>query len=416
MRHGLNFLMLIFLAATIAFAGCRGPADPWANVVHSDVLDKAGVQYYWQKLIDLSKGERIARLLRLDENLYCLTDRNRIIAIDAQKGVFKWSQTIGTPAQMVFRFVHVDRMSLGENVATIEEIVDPAKLKRQPSFGALIVNTENRVTVINRDSGQVVRDIPFNFVANTGGGSDGKSFFVASTGGVVYMVQLEEAAEFPVFSPEAMISSPIACYGGNFYVGTVNSRFQARLIRPQGSAAAWTKTLGGAVMAASPERTLFYVGDNGCFVPCSDGRLYAFHPLHGGDLWNQPFVCQGPLISPVQVGKQTIFQYADRDKLYAIDLATGRKRWDNPAGRLALSVMDNEVFMLDGARNLLIVDEMLGTVKQSFAMTGYELFAANTLAPAVWAASVDGKVVCIRKLSAGHLKPDMLGPTTRPMQ
>ncbi|MCD4700145.1 MAG: hypothetical protein K8R91_06205, partial [Phycisphaerae bacterium] len=115
---------------------------------------------------------------------------------------------------------------------------------------------------------------------------------------------------------------------------------------------------------------------------------------------------------PVQVGRHTVFQYARRDRFYAIDLANGRERWNLPDGRtvLALAKIDNQPYamVLTAGKQLLLVHEILGKVEKSFPMTGLDLFAANAVKPVVYAAATDGKFVCITPESVKHLTANML--------
>jgi len=149
------------------------------------------------------------------------------------------------------------------------------------------------------------------------------------------------------------------------------------------------------------------VDRRGCFVPCEDNRLYAFDGLTGAELW-EPFICQGPLRDPIQVGANTIFQYAHGDQFYAINLVNGKERWHKADPRLVMAATGGNVYLLDKSRNLLIVNEILGTVKASLPMTGMDVFARNTDASAMYTATRDGRVFCIRLLSAGHMTPDDL--------
>ena len=73
-----------------------------------------------------------------------------------------------------------------------------------------------------------------------------------------------------------------------------------------------------------------------------------------------------------------------------------------------LAAFDGEVYLLNENNTLLIIDEMLGTVKTSMPLTGWDLFVANTSTPAVYLASKSGNLACIRKTTAGHLTPEML--------
>jgi outer membrane protein assembly factor BamB len=174
----------------------------------------------------------------------------------------------------------------------------------------------------------------------------------------------------------------------------------------------WTSNKPESFPMHGPVMTDLHVDSRGCFVPCGDNRLYAYDRLTGKPLWD-PFVCQGALQTPVQVGEATIFQLAARDKFYAIDIGSGTQRWTNDRGRLivaALKENGNQVCMLDFSDNLHIVDEMNGqdTTKQTVVMSGFSAFAANAVAPAIYAGTADGRVVCIRTKSAGQLTRDML--------
>jgi hypothetical protein len=163
----------------------------------------------------------------------------------------------------------------------------------------------------------------------------------------------------------------------------------------------WRQDLNGTLSAA------FHVDERGCFVPGEDRRVYALDPIAGRKLWD-PFICQGPLRSDIQVSTQTVFQYAVQDKLYAINLVSGAQRWTLKEGRTVLAVMDGRVYLLDAAGMLRVVDEMLGTVQFTLPMNGFTLFLPNTTAPAVYAATADGLVSCIRPVEAGYMTIEML--------
>jgi len=385
-------------AAFAFLAGC-GPGRP--EPVHSDVLAKAGLQYYWQLPLGLARREHLVRLERIDENLYCLTDRHRLIAIDAASGRLKWSADIGGPGTTVFQPTHADGVRLSQQVAGIKEILSPGRAGKLGPFDVVMVNTLSYVLVFDRRTGEVYRKIPFDFAANAGGASDGEFFYVGSTKGWYFAIRVNEAVKAWWLSAADMMTAPLKYYAGRLYLADDSGQVIATAVGEQGRKV-WSQKLPAPVTAE------FHVDGRGCFVPCDDNRLYAFGLRAGRPLWDRPFVCQGPLRDAVQVAARTIFQFARRDKFYAINLANGKERWSRPDGRKVLAVMDGEVFLLNSSNTLLIVDEMLGTVRASMPLTGWELFAANTAMPAVYAATRDGRLACIRKVEAGYLKPEML--------
>jgi outer membrane protein assembly factor BamB len=151
-----------------------------------------------------------------------------------------------------------------------------------------------------------------------------------------------------------------------------------------------------------------HVDSRGCFIPCEDNFLYAFTPDLSLKLWDHPFACKGPLRQAAQVGERTIFQRAEGDKLYAINLVDGQERWNLPQGLQVLAEVGTDTLVRATGNRLLLVDEILGTVKATAYLGGYDLFMANAADPVVYAAWHQGRVTCFRPLTAGRVTPEML--------
>lgn len=392
----------VFLALMmVALVGCKAPAP---QSVHSDVLAKADLQYYWNLELALEPEEVVSRLIRLDENLYFLTSKHRLITIDAARGLLKWSHQIGGPGATVFDPIHADGVVIPEKIPGVKAILTPEPPGQIKPFDAVMINTLSYVLVFDRATGKLYRKIPFDFAANTSGASDGVSFYVGSTNGWYYAILLREAVKGWWSVAGDMITAPIRHYQDRIYVADDSGVVYATSTAgPDKGKKVWTRRLGGPVTAG------FHVDSRGCFVGSDDHRIYAFNLEDGKAIWEQPFLCRGPLRESIQVGANTIFQFARRDKFYAINLVTGKQRWSLPEGRKVLALSDGEVFLLTSTNTLLLVDEMLGTVKTSLPLTGWDLFAANVSQPAVYVASRDGKAACIRKVSAGRLTAESLG-------
>ncbi len=396
MHKWIKFLLIV--AACLQLSGCRKKA---VQLLHPDVLAKASLQYYWKLPLDLDRRETIARMFRLDENLYCLTSRNRLITIDAAVGKLKWSHSIADAGHRVFRPTHADKVVLPEKVAGIKEILSPETASEPEPFDALLINTLSHVLVFDRNTGKLYRKIPLGFAANTAGESDGVYFYVGSARGWYYAVRLREAVKAWWHSAEDMIHVPVKYFDGSIYVADQAGSLIATRTGEVGKKS-WTRTFNGSVAGE------FHVDKRGCFVSCEDRRVYALDLLTGENLWAQPFVCRGVPQDDIQVAENTIFQFAERDKLYAINLTTGKERWSKAGGRKVLAAFDGEVYLLNVNNTLLIVDEVLGTVKTSLPMTGWEIFAPDLSTPAIYVASRDAEVACIRKIAAGRLTPEML--------
>lgn len=396
MRRATRWLTVALVASSSAlWTGCAGRGQ--VNV-GPEVLAKAGLQYYWTLSLDLDRGETIAWIQRIDENLYCLTNKNKLIALNASNGLMKWQLVVARPNATVFRPVHADGVSIGAQTGGIREILHPDKIKRLKPFDAVIINTLSKVLVIDRTTGQVHRDIPLDFAANTSVACDGQNIYAGSIKGWYYAIRIDAAVKDWWGAANDMITAPVVYFADRLYIADNSGLIFAVDVR-HGGKKVWKRQLTGAVTAP------FHVDGRGCFVASDGNRVYAFSLTDGRPLWSHPFVCQGPIRDATQVAANTIFQYARRDRFYAINIVTGRQRWSTPVGRKVLAVMDGEAYILSSAGNMLVADEVLGTIRTSLPMTGWDLFAANTTTPAIYVATGGGKLACIRKLSAGRLSP-----------
>ncbi len=383
-------------------AGCA--SGPQADrMLHPDVLAKADLQYYWKLPLQLRGGESVVRLYLLDETLYCMTDRNRAIAVDAAMGRPLWSYDVAPAGEKVFPPCHAAEALLTEQAILPAAMRLPSDTPALERYAIVAFNTIRKAVVLNRATGAVLRELSFPFVANTGGATNGQSFFVGSGKGWCHAFSLMEGVSMWDVSTDDMLASAPKCYLGLVYLAGQDGYFYC-FDSSQKPRRVFRQKMQGPVTAE------IHVSERGCYVPSEDFRLYAYEPGAGTKLW-EPFVCQGPLRQAVQVSSNTVYQYAEGDRFYAINLVDGQKRWDTAQGRLVLAAMEGNAYVLTAGRDLRIVNEILGTVKHSLPMTGWELFAPNTHAPAIYVATADGQLACIRLLGAGHLTPDMIrGP------
>jgi len=413
MRGWAKFLWIVTIGAVLA--GCGQGLDfgrkGQAAVVGPEELAKVGLQCYWPRELAMDEGESLRNLWRLDENLYCLTSRNRLYVIDAAKGLLRWQCDLGDPGAAVFPPVHANQALLPKAVLGIKDMLLPRGGPAITPVDLVMFNTLTELLVLERKTGELYRRIKFEFSASTSGATDGDYFYVGSTNGRYYTIRLAEAVRVWEGTSEGIIAAPPVVFGGRLYVASTDGGLDAlqtgdRLRR------VWRSEDKGSQAMRGPVNAPFHVDERGCFIPCEDYRLYAFQLATGSPLW-PPVICKGPLRDAVQVGEQTIFQYARDDGFYAINITNGQQRWRLPEGRKVLALMDGDVYLQDAGRNLLIVDEVLGKVKASVPLTGLDILVPNLKAAAIYAGTSDGKVLCIRPLSAGRLTPEMLREPVR---
>ena len=172
--RGLMKPVVLLIVSGILVGCASGPTMTAAQRAarHAKSVGNAGLQYYW-KCDELSQllddGEKVARTYVIDENLYCLTNMNRLMAIDAARGVLRWSRWVhvAKPGKEVFDPVHVKTEKITYTPPTRKEVLEGKveKGRKVKAFDAVIISTRVNALLIDRTSGQVLRDIRFNFTA-----------------------------------------------------------------------------------------------------------------------------------------------------------------------------------------------------------------------------------------------------------
>jgi outer membrane protein assembly factor BamB len=375
-------------------ASDRGREDDGRNAeetVEPVELEEAGLQAYWRLKIRLSFREVIVRMYLLGENLYCLTSNGRLIALDPKRGLTRWEYQLPREKEIIYRPSHP--------ALPVTLRVGVGKKRKEETFYAVIVNTMTQLIVLDRETGEEMRNEELPFPASCGGASDGKDFFVASVKGLYHALSLDKGVHLWAKRTNGAVRAPLVYYREYVYVAGEDHSLYVSKARPDGKKV-WQWKLDGAVVAG------FEVEDRGCFVPCEDGRIYAFNPFTGRQLW-PAFVCRESLTTAVQVGSKALFQYAKGDNFYAVNIANGAELWSMRDGRLVLAVIKGDVYLLDKDGNVRIVDEARGTLKAVVSLSGLMTFAPNVQQPAIYGASESGWVICIKPLSEGHVKPGM---------
>ena len=315
-------LTLVLLAG---MTGCSsGPRASWDLAVTDAELAEAGLAYYWQNIVPLGPEEKIAHIWHLDENVYCLTDRNRVWVFDASTGERRWSEQLGPPRRRFFAASHADRVLLPGAVGVNVAVNAPAD-RRLTEYDIVIFNTVTDALVYNRASGgEPLQRIDFSradFAANTAVACDGTRVYVGSVKGRYYALDLETGLVSWKLRTQAPISATPAIMGQTLYVASSDATIYATDIGTKNGRKIWP-------IPEAPQASAAFVGDvavedRGVFAGSQDYSVYAFEPVTGKQMWR--FRCSGAVMRPVQVGKANVYACAEGDKFYAIDLATGQR-------------------------------------------------------------------------------------------
>ena len=255
MRSLLNLLM----ASTVAMAAVscspkpapQAPAPPaQAPIPNAQTLAKANLQYYWKmerKDVALQEGEFINIIYKLDENLYAVTNLDRLICIDKDRGLLKWSYTIRTNGERIFRPSETAKeVTLARRPPSTTQIVNKAAYNDPTRFHLVVINTTTHLFVLDRDNGDLIRDIKLPFAAATGTATDGPYAFIATAEGNYTAILLDEAAPIWSLGTNSSVNVAPAVGSGLVYVGgtdgVIRTARTSREAHPE-----WHATLGAAI-------------------------------------------------------------------------------------------------------------------------------------------------------------------------
>jgi len=386
------------IMALVSVGGCAASSEA-PTALSPELLAKASLECYWQAEIPLASGERVRKLWRLDENVYALTTDNRLVALSAATGRYRWAVEVAEPGRQVFAPCHADGILLSE-AGGIASILKPPSLLGLTPFDGVMINTVSRLTLIDRATGKVKRRLEFKNPVNTGGDSDGVHFYVGSASGHYHAVRLSEGLFQWSMSTGDLISAAPAVFDRQVYVASTDGSFSC--VRPtmEMNRRQWKQQTQGPISAA------FVVEKRGAFVASRDHALYAYEPSLGEMLWQ--FRAEGPLRSAPQVGQRTVFVRSEQDRFYALDVATGRKRWDLTDGVHVVAVIGSDAYVLSGGGDLLVVEESIGKVKLALPTTGLDFLVPNARVPVIYVGTSDGRVGCLRASGAKRLTASML--------
>jgi outer membrane protein assembly factor BamB len=413
--------LLVLLIVSGALLGCQTPSLTNAAkaktaitpqqkaALHAKALEDAGLRYYWkcEKLTSLlNRGERIARTYLLDENFYCLTTENRLMAIDATNGTLQWGKWVhaAKPGVTVFDPAHAKDVTITRTPPTRKEILQPRSVPTRTikEIDLVVISTRTNALVIDRKTGDVIRDIKFSFAtaASAGVCTNGRLLFVPDSKGTYHALLMHEMLESWSLAVEGAIKVAPRYVADKVVVAFEDGHIQvANTFETRKRV--WTRVLEAGIEAP------ILATANHLLVPCMDRLLYAFDTATGQRLW-EPYNCKKPLLDAPQLSDVSVFQYAQGGQFHALALVSGKLRWTSSEARSVLAAMKGNVYLKDADNRILQVDEILGEIKASIDMPKGDLLTANTAVPGIYGATRNGKVYCVRLITAGHITAEML--------
>lgn len=466
MSHRLTRVLLLAVVAALSSSTLAAHA---ADLMSQTAIDRLGAQRYWEVALDLPGGETVSRATLLDDNLYVLTDSNRVYAVHSLTGVVRWSRQIADPGQTVRGPSHNDNyvfFTTGGTVSVLNRRSGDAAAEPRVLDG-VIIEVRHDTATISKGSDHGVRPKDVFKVYKLGDSGEPTGDPIAelqiettknrtSKGHLTRLSSSEKAqsgnqvfasVELPLERVKLPFAASCAAVAdaSRIYVCSANQRFYSLDIL--GGFQHWQLMAPKTVSATPILRgdDLFYGGQDGHVVSCtkadrvknwifeteapifadlnvtdknvfaasSDRSLYCLDRETGKRIWRVRFdtpLSEGPVVSEGRV-----YQQVPGQGLVVLDLKTGEQLWHRDAGGQFLVQFEDDVLLYGGEsiRQIIRLDAKSGRVKDLSDVADVRFAAADRVNQAIILASPRGELLCLRSKKAPYLKPEQLAEVLR---
>jgi outer membrane protein assembly factor BamB len=350
--------------ALVALAGATAWADE--DYVPAEPLRAAGMIKTWQLRLPLDKGQELADVYLVDDQLYAATNDGYVFAIHADTGANRWLRHVTSEGYRVGRPCHA-----GERVIFV---------------------TPTTILELNRLTGEGVLKHELDIPAGTFGTTDGTYLYVGGLDRRVYAFAVANARMMWKAITSGPVNGTPALYQGQLFAASSDGIVYS--CRAVDKAYRWQKQLYGSVTAD------LVADERGVYVAGQDQSLYLLDLQFGEIRWQARF--SGPLYEAPVVTPAVAFQFCADDGLVAVNTAQvdvdQRVRWKLPEGRHLLTVDAEHACVLSRDGTMLVVDIADGKLAETVPAPGMTLGAPSPERTAIYVASPDGRLLCARPL------------------
>jgi outer membrane protein assembly factor BamB len=463
-RFGLGAILITM----VGFSSWPAPSAA-ADLLSQRAVERLASQRYWQLHLPLVGDETLARIVLLDDNLYALTDTNKVFAVHSRTGVIRWStlvaeegKTIRGPshaAQHVFfttpgavRVFHRRTGELASEPRTLRGVIidvahdiatvaigqvhgvrngdilgvyrlsDQGDFEKKPLARLRITwidadRSRGRLTVFDKRRRPLPGDrveahvrlplekVKLPFAASSAAVADDTRVYVGAANQRFYSLNIHSGFEHWQLLTPKTVSSTPLLHQGDLYIAGLDGRVLSCTKDERNKN--WVFQTEGPVFA-----DLFIEGEH-VYAASSDRSLYCLDRRTGRRVWRERF--DTPLTEAPIVSHGRVYQPVTRHGLNVLDAQTGKHLWTWPEAGRFLVQFEEDAYLLTGSSPFQVVrvDAETGR-KKAVVDAGLTALATGSHEDqCILLASRAGDLTCLRSEKAPRLKPALLAEVLR---
>ncbi len=369
-RTILVIIVGVFVAgAGVHAAGAKVPARAASEpLVSRPLLRSAGLQWNWEIQLPIRSGETLDRLFVFGDVVYALTDTNFLLSLDRATGRARFGLTLA---------------EVGLPVA------DPLFYEDKLWF-----MVGGRLICVDPEQRQVVRRMTLKGIGGSAAGPIARNtdyLYVPGADGLLHVFWVDGYIEAFSVRPDnkTAVTSVVAdndlaifaSAGGNV-VSIAADRNQKR----------WQFDLLGGVTApiVRDGRWLYVSG--------RDAKVYKLDVERGRNVWlGREFYAGMALKWAPVVGREVIYQFADRQGLHAVRKESGQKAWTLENGLAVLAEAGSRAYVFQDPGLLVAMDNGTGRKIWSLNAADVTRYVVNVAdaEPRIYLADDTGRLMSI---------------------
>jgi len=316
-----------------AMGGCSSPPPPARS--HAEIVleaEKVGLRELWHHRMPLIGNDQWVKVWRVGDSIYATTKHSHLLRFTASSGTLAWNVELGNPEFPIYR---------------------PADI---PESDYVLVISKGKGFWLHKKTGDIVRQSVLSFAATTDPVVVGNCFLVGSVEHfrAVYLDFLGQKWNTP--APGDAFAVRPALEGETVAI----SSDAGRLWRVSANTGEWSwkdRTIGTGSRVVGG----LAADSRAVYVPCIDGKVFAFDLHNGTNLWTRQL--QGVRLDrDLSCARSDLLVPATGQGLYNLNAARGDVKWFVPGMTEIGTMIRGRVWVSDNDGNLKSISLDTGEV------------------------------------------------------
>ena len=360
----LSLLILSSYANSSFAAEADTVQEPADQLVSPLLLRHAGLDIGWTKDLFVKKDETLERIEIYKNYLIVITSQNFLYCLNRNSG------------DLVFS------LSVAEEGLPIHG----------PSFyeNTMLFMVGNQLEVIDMEIGRISHSRNFHLIGNSSVYKpvrNDKLFYILGSNKRLHALDAEQTAlMFQATSDDDVMINSV--YADNEYLvfATITGHIiRIKIDKPE---KIWEYEVGGI-------DTPMVRDANSIYISSLDRKLYKLDIETGENRWLTSALIGEALRTPPRIGENVVYQYAGVKGFFAVDKATGRKKWQLKNGFDLLAEKGGKAYCLTKKSRLVVMDNAAESKIFSLNMADVDIGVANTVDSKIYVADEKGTIMNI---------------------